>query len=347
MFMYALPDDSAIVLQQGSFTEPQTLLWQNGTIRPLIGPDTQGNSLYYFGGQFSPDGRTLTMASVNSQGFALLNLNQCSFDDCPLVTIPDWPYWSPDSSQMLVDIRQNTENPVQPLGVLRFNRQGERLDGIIGNNPFWLNDQEYGFTLSGDPDTLQYASIASGETGLLLSADALRNALPEEERPDVMKIWRAAPNPADPDILAIQAYADNTVAGSPLYLFLWNRASGTVDSLAVYHNATWINVGWRSGGRWLALPVSELPNNPASSRVSPWDFYYYELGGESQPVIISGSPEITFPRLEPSLDGQWLLMPHYDYLELINLDYQVGSGQPYRRFLPHNAGNCREALFVN
>jgi hypothetical protein len=345
MFMVSTPDDSAVILQQMNLTSPSSLfLWQDGQTTTLLDSSTPETNGYYSIGLMSPDGRKLTMTRFGEAGYLLLDLEECSDSGCQLYSIPGLPEWSPDGSQMILELLQDSFNAPEINGLARVDRSG-MIANIWGRGfafaPFWLGEEEYGYIQYGEQAGIYAALVADDEPQLLLAEADLLQAIPEAERPDSLIIQEASPNPANHNILAVTAfYEDQDERRS--YLFLWNRPVGELIPVGFLSQVVAGLAVWLSNGEWLVVPTyhTRLSGEGASQTYS---YQLYHVSGEGRPITV-GRGEVL--PLDRSIDSEWLAFPNNRYVELIGLKHTLSGNRPYRRLLPHTFTNCRSALFI-
>lgn len=348
MFMVSTPDDSAVILQSGNPGMYTPLfLWQDDQITTLLDSSTPELSGYYFIGLMSPNGRKLTMFNNSLDGYSLLDLDQCDATGCQLYTIPGLPEWSPNGSQMILELLQETESASPFAGLSRLDSAGQ-VAHVWGQDvafaPFWLGEEAYGYVQYGEQAAIYAAAVADDEPQLLLSGEDLLQAIPEEERPDSLTIQEVIPNPANHNILAVTAfYSDRNENGS--YVFLWNRPSGELFPVSVAGQVLAGLAGWLSNGEWLIVPAYQI-GSFTESVMPTLTFYLHHVSGEGRPITLSANQDFGFPLPERSIDGRWLLLLNSGHIELIAPNQTITGNRPYRRLLTHDFNNCRSALFI-
>lgn len=348
LFIDTMPDDSGLVVQQGSFEGvTSTFVWRNGErVRVFDGSPEEVNG-YYFFGHMSPNGNQLFMTKLGvSVGNSVLDLEDCGENGCNIEPVPGRPVWSPNGSQVLYELLEPQEEFQAIVGVGRINSDGELIVLTnIGFSPFWLSEEEYGFVTFGEAAGVYSALTADDQPKLLLTQDDLLQTLPEEGRPDSLDIHRVAPNPANRNLLSIDGYFVGKNQNES-YQFLWNRLTGETKLLGVLRRVIVGPGGWHSNGEWMVLPAFETENlSPENSSV-PYSYYVFHVSGERKPIILRQDDELSSPPLDQTIDGDWLVIAKSNYLELVALKHLVGDNVPYRRLLAHDFNRCRNALFV-
>lgn len=347
-YVDSLPDDSAVVVQNTIGDEPgSTYMWENGRKRLLLDGTNPEQAGYYFIGSVSPNGRKLLMVDQiqDEIGYYVLDLDECENSDCRPVAVPGFPQWSPDSSQFLLDLIEEVNDVQTVFNVGRVDEDGN-LFWISENSysPFWLGDDEYGFIRFVDGSAIYGASTADDEPYLLLKAEDLLPFVAETERPESLVIERADPNPANRNIIAITTIHINGLRPSIL-LFYWNRATGEIKHHSTIEAAPVGQTVWLPGGEWLVLGTFR-GQQPSLSSSMLWTYYLVNISGETQPMQLFRDQDLAFPFFDRTVDGNWLVISHPDYLEVVGMKHLVVDNRPYRRLLAHNFTNCRNALFI-
>jgi hypothetical protein len=348
LFMASTPNDSAVIFQ-GSYLESSSTLfvWQDGQTTTLLDSSTPEMSGFYFIGLMAPDGRKLTMTRFGEEGYLLLDLEECSNTGCQLYTISGLPEWSPDGSQMILELLQQTENTRENVGLSRIDKAGQ-VAHVWGQGsafaPFWLGEEEYGYIQSGEQAGVYAALVADDEPQLLLSGEDLLQTLPEDERPDSFAIQEVLPNPANRNILAITTYfRDQNGDGS--HLFLWNRPSGELTLVASLDQVFAGLAVWLSNGEWLSVPTFPT-SSPVGGLNLTYSYYLYHVSGEGESIVLTPNQDLGFQLPDRSIDGRWLLLLNNRYIELVAPNQTITGNRPYRRLLTHNFNNCHNALFI-
>jgi hypothetical protein len=348
LFMESLPDDSAVIIQPQNLKAPMsTFLWQENAIKPLNQELDQELASYYYIGRMAPNGHALVMIAFDQSGesYALLDLENCTDDGCNLNLVPGLPQWSPNSAQMILEEVAHEERVSRIVGLTRVDQAGQTHQlSERGFSPFWFSDEEYGYIEIGRNPGVYAAQVTDDNPQRLLDDQTLLRALPEDIRPEELLLRSVEPNPYDRNILAITTVTTEVI-NNDVYLFLWNRLTGELDYLAYLDQITIGLTEWLPGGEWLLLPTFQ--SSESGQGISfPWSYYLFNTALNTPPIIVTSSEIRGFSGLDYSVDGEWLITPKTDFLELINLPQDVGENRPYRQFIPHQYNNCQEALFI-
>ncbi len=348
-FIDTLPDDSAVIIQRGNFDGPKsTFLWQNGLENILYNDLEQDPSKILRINSIGPNGRNLFMLNFaqDNQTFAILDLEDCDETGCQLKSISGFPEWSPDSSQMILQLFGQTEERTSSLaGITRIDRAGNFHPlSAQGFSPFWFSKEEYGYVEIGRNPGIYTAQVANDEPQLLINDEDLRQAIPEDERPETLVIRDAQLNPTNNNLIAITAF-NTGVIDNNIYFFRWNRLSGETVLLAFLERVVVGFSEWLPSGEWLLVPTFQN-QRPGGDSTLPWSYYLFNIDPTIAPFVVSRSEFSGFDGLDYSFDGKWLISPNVGFLELVNLSVTTNDNLPYRQMLPYQFNDCREALFI-
>jgi hypothetical protein len=345
-FIDSVPDDSAVVIQHAIGEEPgSTYIWQDDRKRLLLDGTNPEQAGYYFVGDISPNGRKLVMVDQiqDEITYYILDLDTCENANCRPVAVPGFPLWSPDSSQFLVPLIEEGDGSQTIFRVGRMDEAGNFYH--ISDNSytsFWLGEDEYGFVSYIEELAIYGANTADDEPYLLMKVEELLPFVDEAERPESLVLQAADPNPANRNIIAITAYQFDGNQASIL-IFYWNRATGEIIHHSTIEAASVGQTGWLPGGEWLVVGTFKQSSLGSSSL---WTYYLFNVMGETQPIELLSDQNLAFPFYDRTMDGNWLVISHPNYLEIIGLEALVADNRPYRRLLWHNYQNCRNGLFI-
>ncbi len=363
MFFNPLPDDSSLILQGIDYENDrwQAMLWQDGDSLALPVGGTQFSLSL---GQTDPHGRYLLIyqgdESSGQTNPALLDLQQCDGENCPLIPLAGNPVWSPDGRQTLLqqvdvsDMLRFTVNDqiimfgffdlLHELPILRGNAlgAGDPVPVAEGTAPFWLSDTEYGFVRHAEQpvgetgDKIIIASIEDDAARPLLSSLDLRQALPPKDRPARLTIQYAAANPANPDQLAVLATAQSTG-----YLFLADRASGEVAWRLSFRIEGNHSFGFSPDGRYLVTAGVPLDEADAPGTINAY-FLHNIARNETDTVFTDVSIPGPSSGFDWSADGAWLAL-----LVDERFVYLIAPAYDYRQNIWLDLGNCSSIAWVD
>ncbi len=341
---WALPQDNGLILQQIDFEQDdwQTVLWQNGTEKQVVG---------FFTGQTDPTGQLLvTFAETPPEGqLQLVDLNGCGAADCLPQTLLGTPIWSPNGERTLLitkDLFEDPNNDFAPFPIRLGDRFGQPLLGEevlleMGNAPFWLDDEMFGFIRLGDDPTNRTQELVIGQAGdavvrTLISTTNLLNALPEAERPVRLAMQYVVANPTDATMLAVMAVAQQNG-----YLFMVDQESGAVElRMQVRVDATPF-FSFSPDGRFLVLS-GQIESERNNATVSSAIFVHDIVANESKIFEMGVNPLFSASLSDWSADGRWLTSVYGNgFLWLYAPEYE------YQLLLEHDFGDCTSLAWVN
>ncbi len=363
MFFNPLPDDSGVVLQGIDFENDRwrTTIWQNGAGFDLLTNEAQ---FFFSLGQTDPNSRYLLVYQVDESSSqtnpALLDLQQCSGDNCSLTLLTGNLLWSPDGRQTVLQpvnepdmLRVTVNNQIIMFGFLDLLRElpilrgdalgaGDPAPVAEGTAPFWLSETEYGFVrhpeqpVSEAGTRIMMASITDDEVRPLLSSLDLRQSMPPKDRPARLTIQYAMANPANPDQLAVLATAQSTG-----HLFLVDRASGETEwrlSFRIEGNHAF---GFSPDGRYLVTTGVPLDVTDAPGTVNAY-FLHDIARNETHTVFTDVSTPGPSSGFDWSADGAWLaLLVDERFVHLI------APESDYRQNVWLDLGSCSSIAWVD
>ncbi len=265
-----LPGGDSLILQEriASNDGPRTQLTlrRDGVDRALVDepPETTFSSL----GGIDPTGRYLVVTFSNQLGsfqvtYGLLDLRSCPNGGCEAQPLPDWPAWSPDGSQMIV----NATGPGSGGALVRADARGQQITPIgQGYAPFWLDDRTYGFVRPAlpDPDLPSAVELVIAATDddvphVVLSSQDLSETLPDAARSRQFYWLYALSHPSDANTLLIIAYSfdgSDPASTSRAHVFSFDRRSNTL-ALQGEVSGLGSSISSSPDGRWLVTDARD------------------------------------------------------------------------------------------
>ncbi len=251
-------------------TPSQTILWRDGEAF-LVFDGRLDPAPIVPSGWLDPKKQALAFSLANTGipgQFALLDLDSCASAGCDWKPLVGLPVWSPDSSQMIV--MQNTtlfgDPHVSDLQSLlsRGDGEGETLTPIsTGFNPFWLDNETYGYVRPAAPETsvreIVIAPATTDEAQVLLTLEDLLETIPVDERPAKPSINYVAVNPSDANLLGIMVVDFHY---HETYVFLYERSkdpsqAGEVSLRLHLDGQAVLALDFSPDGHWLMVSSAE------------------------------------------------------------------------------------------
>lgn len=349
-YLYPLPGESGVVLQEAFFPNAQGEVrlsaWQNG--HEIFALDqspgvTASSYPYYFDGT-DLTGHYLVLRTLGQRRdarYQLLDLANCDQGVCETLSLPGQPLWSPDGRQTLL----LGEPPVvtaaagaepDPWGAPLYlgDALGQAAVALgTGIEPFWLDDEMYGY-LRRTGDDVELVTAAAGDDSphvILRATDLLPLMSPIP--PGNVTVDTVLANPGDMAQLLVTARNVETKGSEQIAFFLLELTAGgravlTITQLFQTDRPASVS-GFSPNGRWLVISTWN-----AAERNN--DVHLIDLlDHETQTFAASGF------RLLWSADSQWLVQPEGEYLLLRAPAYN------YKRLLLHDYSNCYSAHWVN
>lgn len=351
----ALPDDSGFMIEQRPRTRDgqwyTLLVRDNGELFHTFDNNTLRTPVEYTG-IFAPDNNRLLMSAPNPEfgftEFHILDLNQCSTDNCPLTLSDGLPIWSPTGEHTLLITFQGLH-----LGT----PDGQRVQRLgRGENPFWVDEDTFGYLRS-----LGFEN----RNGVLLSKNGLvlGDVGQEEEKQTITAasfepiIAAVSEEPADELVFSIEYVTANQtngrlyIVGSTLerdyfYLLEHNLASGR-SRLLLTLNQLPGRLTFSPDGRWLALTAFPREvGNALETNYGHEEAQLYLLNLRTNKKLT-----YTFQRSmiasrgnwlpDWSADGQWLIMNDEVSLHII------APAEGYQQRIFHTFATCQDAAWLN
>jgi hypothetical protein len=241
-------------------------------------------------------------------------------DDCHWHALDNWPIWSPNGRHQLI-LSTTTHVDGQPRSSLRLIRRGslgeeEVVDVGLALDlpPFWLDNETYGYLrASFDPaDPINFeivlATIADDEPQPLLTAAAIRPALPAEARSAWMlphSVRRVAGEP-DQFVVTVSLFIYELMPNTPPVsaTLLYDRATGKVSLLA-YARQGFVAPNGRFLFHWPPQNVSRGGGGGLDENGRAWQLEWLDVQtGQAQQIAW------------PQLPGRQTAVPVYDWSPL-------------------------------
>lgn len=367
LYVNPLPQDEAVVLQVIDFFNETWYAqqWQNGEGRPF---QVEAASFFLTWGQVDPTRRYLlayiNRSSEEAPQTVLVDIFSCLEGACEARPIGGIPSWSPDGSQMILQQMQFLENGLlmaaddravlfdtglyfQNAPLFRSNATaGEESrvalgEGEVGNIPFWLDEQTYGYVRSdGDlreaTQALVIASTVDDVAVPVLTAADLLAKIPEDERPFRLSMRYVIPHPTDANLLLIAA-----TSRSDSYLFLVDLKNNLIENRLRLRTPVNHIFGFSPDGRYLVATGSTDDDFSGPGNVGT--FYLHDVTrNETQTFIAGVSSFVPTYNFDWSADGNWLVfILNNGAINLVAPEYD------YQHVILHDFGNCSSIAWVN
>ncbi|HJW83472.1 MAG TPA: hypothetical protein VJ754_04130 [Anaerolineae bacterium] len=350
--MIPLPGHEGIILQEHrALSGSRIILWRDR--RELAVFERPGSFvLNYSLGWVNPRRQNLLhflyvpdrLAQPGQVAHGLLDLDSCTSRYCEVTTVSRsvYPVWSPNGARTVVLWSPDGTAVTAPdvwnenLVLFRGDSRGQPLMVLDrGANPFWLDNQTYGYILITPnlPSRVVTSTIASDVVWETSWAEDVLNALPERERPARLDIRRVVIDPADVDWVFLEAM--DPARPQKAYAFLLHRRSAAVVRLPFY--AEDCAYSFSPDGMWL---VGHCFDPARSGRA----FHLYEIArNRTMTVGYDDAYEVdpeALPGVDWSDDGQWVLALGDGVLHLVAPAYD------YQRAIPVFPG-CAFAAWVD
>ncbi|MCB0033742.1 MAG: hypothetical protein KDE51_06980, partial [Anaerolineales bacterium] len=351
----ALPDDNGFIIEQRPRVRDgqwyTLLVRDNGELFYTFDEETLHTPLEYTG-IFASDQNRLLMSAPNPEfgftEFHILDLNQCTNDQCPLTLSDGLPIWSPDGEHTLLITFQGLH-----LGT----PNGQRIQRIgRGENPFWVDADTFGYLRSLGFEN--HNGVLISKNGLVL-ADVGQ----EEEKQTITAasfepiIAAVSEESADELVFSIEYVTANQtngrlyIVGSTLerdyfYLLEHNLASGR-SRLLLTLNQLPGRLTFSPDGRWLALTAFPREvGNALETNYGHEEAQLYLLNLRTNKKLT-----YTFQRSmiasrsnwlpDWSADGRWFIMN--DEISLHIIAPEAG----YQQRVFHTFVTCQDAAWLN
>ncbi len=331
--LQSLPDGDGLLAQYVSDDEAVqswTIRWTNGdriSIPPVPDYDL---SL----GRVGVNGRYLVGYIYGDGGPAshvyALEPDQCHQAACEWQELPGSPVWSPVDSQLLLHDWDTDQ-------LWRWDNDTEDYIALgTGINPFWLNEEIYGYsTFTRGDEQIVIASI-SDDLPQPLFTDDLQAILPDDVVDDSFYVYTVRSSPTNPDLLLISVSMNNYLE-KPIRLFFLNRRTNEIV--------------WQLTSKsypWAEFAAGGLVWRIYDDQRAAWSLYRYDIvRDQTETLLTAGNPYSITPfspelsEYEWSVDGQWLLILHDGVLILLAPAYN------YKQVIIPDAPGCFNAVWVN
>ncbi|MCL4267424.1 MAG: hypothetical protein KJ069_29875 [Anaerolineae bacterium] len=312
------------------------LLLENGEPLASFTLDDGMDNYYQVNGD--PHGRYILLGQWHDgerlAEFRLLDVTACRQGVCQPEQVAGLMVWSPDGRQTLIKLPEDLDQnglPDSPL-VWLGDATGENKKVVgVGERPFWLNNETYGYLQTGEMGWQAWVTAVVGEDTPrpLFSAEDLLATIPQAQRPESLSIITPRVAPDQPGQLYVQADA-----GSLTYLFsiTLNPDQTQAETFTLLHQLprnSWYDLS--PDGRWLSIFEGSRDG---------FDGVLLTLQN-----LQTGAPRM-MPSLSPSgsilswsQDGRWYVRVGDGILAL---------GAPdtgYERYIFHDFGNCSQAYW--
>ncbi len=317
-----------------------TLVDSNGR-RPLIdtaADDTLFESTYL--SDISPDNRYFVFVSYDSDSeeFAriLLDSADCPDDVCRRYPVPGSPVWSPSGRRMLWQERTAVPGFSDPGLLMVANARGQNPVQIAEDvvMPFWLDEQTVGYVrLEGIEQVLISRQLDDPLELVMAWESDLRVWMPDLEPTQPLFINFAKPAPANPDLILVMATSGEQSGTNTWYYFLLERKPDG-NKVALWQQTSDYAFGeFSPDGRFLTF----IRNDPTAFNYNiAINILDLETGQEFD--LIS---QRTWPGLEWSADGNWLVQFYDEYLLLMAPAYD------YKQVFPGKFSGCGNVIWLN
>ncbi|MDX1417186.1 MAG: hypothetical protein R3293_23470 [Candidatus Promineifilaceae bacterium] len=346
-----LPDDSGIVVREviaGDENNRLRLTQFTGSVEKTIFDDLAPAQMIKPIGWAGSDSRPrllLQSSDVNQSHitYSWVDLQYCAEDSCRLRELPGYSTWSPSGEHTLV---------IDGSSIHLGDKEGKIIRQVgQGFNPFWLQQESFGFIRFSERDSGMITEVVAGnvadeESFILLDSDYLAGVMGAEHSGRIF-VQHVATIPAKPDTIIIAASGVRDLAGE-YFIFSYQsqdkshvNVGGRVHLLL--HNkgalggtpATLTPTGFSPlevspDGRWVL--VSELNSNKRNT----WTFIFIDLDHQLTKQLSESFPTLPaqFPFYDWSKDGRWLVIVDHGFFRLIAPEYD------YERLVPHEFDSC-------
>jgi hypothetical protein len=325
-------------------TPSQTILWRDGEAF-LVFDGKLDPAPVLPSGWLDPEKQALAFSLANTGipgQFAFIDLASCGSAGCDWKQLVGLPVWSPDSSKMIV--MQNTTLFGEPnvIDIQSLLSLGDGEGGALtpigtGFNPFWLDNETYGYVRPAAPETsrreIVIASATTDEAQVLLTLEDLLETIPVDERPAQPSINYVAVNPSDAHLLGIMVVDFHHYE---TYVFLYERSedpsqAGEVSLRLHLDGQAVFALDFSPDGHWLMVSSAEHEGDS--------DFWVLHLHDINKNQTKTFRSDVThFERsgliwtgYDWSRDGEWLIKinegaldliaPAHDYVQKIRHDF--------------------------
>jgi hypothetical protein len=356
----ALPDDSALIIQNFDEAPMGTIIWQDGQSVLTIQHDE--TPVYSFG-HIYPTGQLLAYRIGQPGDNAtpqLIDLDQCEDDQCLVEDRPGLLAWSPDGRQTIIADPFNTffssiaingrrflfnNNVVDQEPITLYRTSGsERTPIGAGYEPFWIDNETYGYLRPTGEGNLEIvvANTADDTLQTVTSSDFLSSLLyTGGTLAATFNINYVLVDPHDSERLFVVASSGGFSGSRSSYIFSIKWQSNRFSLLLSDNYVGVHTLDISPDGRWLIS--SSWDETIAGDPISLSGIRLYDLEQHRSQSFITIFPAY-FPGYlhDWSADGQWLaVLAGSDKIAL------TLPGTDYYQIIQHDHGYCISVNWIN
>jgi hypothetical protein len=322
-----------------------------GNVRPLpVHPSAQAN---------------VAMIMVDNEPLAI-DLAACLAQDgdaCRWHTLENWPIWSPNGRHELI-MSTTTHVDGQPRSSLRLIRRSALGEAVVDVGlaldlpPFWLDNETFGymrpsFDIAGPINfEIVLADIDNNQPDLLLTAAAIRAALPAEARTNWMTplpVRRVAGEP-DRFVVTVVLFPYELMPNAPPVsaTLLYDRATGEASLLA-YARQSFVAPNGRFLLHWPPQNVNQRIGSDENGHA--WQLEWLNVQtGLAQQITWPQLPgrETAVPVYDWSPREDWFLLLADNTLLLVEAaGEQAGYVLPLAEHVGETPYHCFDAVWIS
>lgn len=329
-FILALPDDSGVAFRGvNSAAQTVTPFLLRDNVRYDVLPDNREATLWPIAASRSEEyvlWYHLGAPLEDLQRYAILDVAAClDENECQVEMVEYYPIWSPDGERMIGArftapfLQAMVEEPLTLLSG-DGNTFLQELD--FGASPFWLDENRYAYAesvINGRPELFAATIDEETEPELLLSADAIAGAMPDENDSLFVDYAFADPNDANRLFLVMGV---GTFEQFEQFLLTYDLQTGSLGvqgfSIA-QQRAPGVYYQLSPDGQWF------ITSNAVSGDSSMTVLHLYHLPS-GRTIVMTTASSNDAPNLlytDWSADGAWLSYPQNGMIELVALDMEA------------------------
>lgn len=329
--MGSVPGGRGILLSDQLIGPDQmrTLVWSE---RAEIIVD-EGHQVYRLTGLQDPLSGAVVLRGYDSQtlsgGHFILDIDNCTTDDCSPQPVPGYLQWSPDGGRSIY------VDPAEDQAIVIGDSEGNFPVSVgQGRDPFWIGENTFGFLKVGDQPSIVTMTVDSDNSHELVTSLDISRIITDTQAADI-SLLRVASQPSDPHNLVITA---GNHAGDKIYLIAYDWQHDIFSKLFVSDvpASGLVSVSFSPDGAWLLI---KSPAGMRDGSVQEYNVFLFDMStGEMQellPVLGTNSPATDW-----SADSRWLL-------QLV--DGRVILTAPeddYQHLILHGLRSCRGAAWT-
>lgn len=332
-----LPGRTGVMVRQEPVfygeTQPRTILWRDATEAAVF------RNLYF--GAADPTGQRLLMYnrdgdwslvedSMFHYGLTLFDLAECeAAADCSGEELTGYLVWSPDGQHTIIRQEEQTlwlgdgdGRPIRRIG--------------SGVNPFWLDEQTYGFVNVSRTAVLT-ATLDAPRRVRLVTLPDLVTTLSAYLTEYGLAIGEVAVSPADFNLLFVTVNSQPPelvpTTRQSSYVFSFNQQTGEIiPRISREGGPRFSPPSFSPDGRWLTLSAFDEGDTAR--------YLYLHNIAANQTTIIPAYSRYVFPVYHWSAGSDWLVLVNDGLLYLVAPDYNY-----HAVILPESPG-CDFAAWV-